>query len=158
MMTGKDVHPKAMPAPVPPPTNQNPRQVRVLIVDDAPQVRRDLHMLLELSGQIEVVAEGGNGLEAIRLAAELSPEVVVMDLEMPGMDGYEATSLIKSRQLARRVIILSVHADPGNIERARAAGADGFVTKGDRYETLVNVILARNETPDPLDQTKGANL
>ena len=65
---------------------------------------------------------------------KLSPEVVVMDLEMPGMDGYEATRRIKARHPAPRVVILSVHAGPEKRERARMAGADGFVVKGANYQ------------------------
>jgi DNA-binding NarL/FixJ family response regulator len=124
------------------PIRQNHLPMRVLIVDDSPQVLHDLHQLLELSGGVEVVAEARDGQEAIRLAAELSPDVVVMDLEMPGMDGFQATRQIKEQGLAARVVILSVHANPEEVERARDAGADSFVTKGAGYETLLNAILA----------------
>jgi DNA-binding NarL/FixJ family response regulator len=124
------------------PIRQNHLPMRVLIVDDSPQVLHDLHQLLELSGGVEVVAEARDGQEAIRLAAELSPDVVVMDLEMPGMDGFQATRQIKEQGLAARVVILSVHANPEEVESARDAGADSFVTKGAGYETLLNAILA----------------
>jgi DNA-binding NarL/FixJ family response regulator len=109
-----------------------------------PQVLHDLRQLLELSGAVEVIGEARDGQEAIRLCAKLSPEVVVMDLEMPGMDGYEATCRIKQRQPSPRVVILSVHAGPVEQERARATGADGFVMKGANYEVLVNAILGKN--------------
>jgi DNA-binding NarL/FixJ family response regulator len=125
---------------VPPPDHPS-RRVRVLLVDDMPQVLHDLHQLLELSGLVEIVAEAGNGLEAVQLAGDLSPEVVVMDLEMPGLDGGEATRRIKNQSPAVRVIILSVHAGPEEIERARAAGADDFVVKGASYETLMGALL-----------------
>jgi DNA-binding NarL/FixJ family response regulator len=128
--------------PAPHPIHQNHLPVRVLIVDDSPQVLHDLHQLLELSGGVEVVAEAKDGQEAIRLAAELSPDVIVMDLEMPGIDGFQATRQIKEQGLAHRVVILSVHANPEEVERARDAGADSFVTKGAGYETLLNAILA----------------
>jgi DNA-binding NarL/FixJ family response regulator len=124
-----------------PPADHGHRLVRVLIVDDMPQVLHDLRQLLELSGAVEVVGEAQDGQEAIRLAAELAPEVIVMDLEMPGMDGYEATRRIKQRQPSPRVVILSVHAGPVEMERARVAGADGFVMKGANYEVLINAIL-----------------
>ena len=126
-----------------PPANPDNHLTRVLITDDSIRVRHDLRLLLELSGEMEIIAEASSGLEAVQLAAALSPDVVIMDLEMPGMDGFEATRQIKSRQLAPRVIILSVYAGPEEMELARAAGADSFVTKGASYEILVNTILAR---------------
>ena len=131
-----------MTMPVPPSTHTDRHRVRVLIVDDMPQVLHDLHQLLELTDRIEVVAEATSGEAAIRLAAEHQPEVVVMDLEMPGMDGYETTRQIKDHRLSQRVVILSIHAGEQEQQRARAAGADGFITKGASYEILVDAILA----------------
>lgn len=131
--------------------------IRLLLADDAPQVLHDLHKLLELTGLIEIVAEARNGQEAVRLAAELGPDAVLMDLEMPGMDGYTATHAIKSRLPAPRVVILSVHAGSQERQRAQAAGADEFVVKGASYEVLVNAILGRDVPTYPLNQTKGAN-
>ncbi len=123
------------------PFDQAPRRVRLLLVDDTAQVRRDLRQLLELTGLVEIVGEASDGLEAVRLAKALAPEVVVMDLGMPGLDGYEATRRIKSHSADVRVIILSVHAGPEEVERAQAAGADGFIVKGASYETLLRAIL-----------------
>jgi len=123
------------------PAHQSSRRVRVLLVDDMPQVRHDLRQLLELTGLVDVVAEAGDGLEAVRLAKALAPEAVVMDLEMPGLDGFEATCRVKSQVAGVRVIILSVHASPEEVERAKAAGADSFIVKGDSYETLMRAIL-----------------
>lgn len=123
------------------PASRKSRLVRVLLVDDNPQVLHDLHQLLEISGIVDVIGEAGNGLEAIRLAAALSPDVVIMDLEMPVMDGYEAAAQIKAVQPAPRVVILSVHAGSGEVERALAAGVDGFVLKGADYQILINAIL-----------------
>src|SRR5512140_1994410 len=120
------------------------RLVRVLLVDDTAHVRHELRQLLELSGVVQIVGEAGNGLEAVRLAAELSPDVIVMDLEMPVMDGYEATRTIKEQHLAARVIILSVHAGAGEEQRALAAGAEHFIIKGIDYQTLVNTILGKD--------------
>ncbi len=124
------------------PFDQAPRRVRLLLVDDMAQVRRDLRQLLELTGLVEIVGEAGDGLEGVRLAEVLSPEVVVMDLGMPGLDGYEATRRIKGFSADVRVIILSVHAGPEEVERAQAAGADGFIVKGASYETLLRAILS----------------
>jgi DNA-binding NarL/FixJ family response regulator len=120
------------------------RFVRVLLVDDAAHVRHELRQLLELSGVVQIVGEAGDGLEAVRLAVELSPDVVVMDLEMPVLDGCEATRRIKEKHLASRVIILSVHAGAGVEQRARAAGAEHFIIKGADFQTLVNTILGED--------------
>jgi len=136
-------------------SNPNCRALRVLIVDDMPQVRQELRGLLQLSGELEVVGEAANGLEAITQAEALRPDVVVMDLEMPVMDGYEATRQIKSYQPAPLVVILSVHAGPGERERAREAGADGFVVKGASYQILLNAILARGGSTHSFDPEKG---
>jgi DNA-binding NarL/FixJ family response regulator len=110
-------------------------------VDDSPDVLHDLQLLLELSGEMKIVGQTNNGLEAVHLAASFQPDVILMDLELPGLDGYEATRRIKSRQPATRIIILTIHASPGDRERALVSGADDFVVKGSSYETLRNVIL-----------------
>jgi DNA-binding NarL/FixJ family response regulator len=114
--------------------------IRVLITDDMPQVREDLRVLLQLSNEVEVVGEAANGQAAIMQAELLNPDVVIMDLEMPILDGLQATSQIKQRKLAKRVVILSVHSDPEDIERAMQAGADAFIQKGSPYITLIESI------------------
>ncbi len=123
------------------PVEQAQRRIRLMLVDDMPQVLHDLRQLLELTGLVEIVAEAGSGLEAVRLAGERSPEAILLDLEMPGIDGYETTRRIKGQTPDVRVIILSVHADAKSIEHARAAGADAFVQKGASYGTLIRAIL-----------------
>lgn len=156
MMWGKESQVTMMMATQSPLASQSQRRVRVLIVDDTPQVLQDLRQLLELTGLIEIIAEAREGAEAVRLTANLAPDVVLMDLEMPGMDGYDATNQIKTWHPAPRVIILSVHAGSEERDRARAAGADGFVTKGNNYEVLLNAILGRNGSPRSCDSGKGA--
>jgi len=116
--------------------------MRVLIVDDMPQVRQDLHLLLQLTDELEVVGEASNGAEAITQAEALRPDVVVMDVEMPGMDGCEATRQIKARGLAGRVVVLSLHVDSDSLQRAREAGADVVVDKAGRFEKLLSAIVA----------------
>ena len=113
---------------------------RVLIVDDMPQVRQDLRVLLQLSNEIEVVGEAGDGQEAIRQAEQLHPDVVILDLEMPVLNGLQATQQIKKFQLAPRVVILSVHSEQNDIEASFQAGADAFVQKGSSYITLMESI------------------
>ena len=111
------------------------RQVRVMIVDDAPEVREALGTLLPLAGAaaglaVEVVGEAGDGLGAVERVAALAPDVVLMDLEMPEMDGFTATRAVKAVCPLTRVVVLSVHSDPVSRDLSRDAGADAFVEKG----------------------------
>jgi DNA-binding NarL/FixJ family response regulator len=123
------------------------KAIRVLIVDDVTQVRQDLHTVLTLAGgsyeenQIEIVGEAANGLEAIRQADALQPDVVLMDLEMPVLDGYQAARQIKSLCQTCRVIALSIHDYQSARQEAFQAGMDGFIVKGAPVETLVRAIF-----------------
>jgi DNA-binding NarL/FixJ family response regulator len=124
--------------------------IRVLIVDDMAQVRRDLRTVLPLAGQaaglqIEIVGEAGNGQEAIWQAEALRPDAVVTDLEMPVMDGYQATHEIKARYPSCRVIALTVHGYEAARQKAIQAGVDVFIVKGAPVETLVQAISAGKE-------------
>src|SRR5512135_2979870 len=108
------------------------KSIRVLIVDDLLQVRQGLASVLDLASrrgqlQIKVVGEAQDGLEALKQACALQPDVILMDLEMPILDGYEATRQIKAEQPRARVIILSIHVGWNERLRAGEAGADGFV-------------------------------
>jgi DNA-binding NarL/FixJ family response regulator len=117
--------------------------IRVLVVDDVPQVRQDLCMVLTLASDIEIVGEAANGLEAIRQAEALQPEVVLLDLEMPVLDGYAAARRIKTHCPACRVIALTVHDYEAARQKALQAGVDAFVVKGAPVATLVQAILDR---------------
>ena len=134
-----------MPTQVSPSTTSR-RCVRVLIADDMPQVRQELRGMLQLTGELEVVGEAANGLEAVSQAEALRPDAVVMDLEMPVMDGFEATRQIKERGLAERVVVLSIHADSENLQRARQAGADVVIDKASRFTTLMSAIIVSRQT------------
>jgi DNA-binding NarL/FixJ family response regulator len=118
---------------------------RVLIVDDSPQVRQELRTLLPLAGDIEIVGEAADGREAILLAQVLQPEVVLMDLEMPVLDGYQATQEIKAMCPACRVVALTVYGDPASRIRAAELGVDAFLVKGVSVESLVQAISERKE-------------
>ena len=113
---------------------------RVLIVGDNPQVRRELRTLLPLAGNIEITGEAADGLEAIHLLQTLEPEVVLIDLEMPILDGYEATRQIKAYRPLCRVVALTVYADRESRDRATGAGVDAFLVKGGSVESLVQAI------------------
>lgn len=114
--------------------------IRILIVEDNAKVRSGLRAALELDDSIQVSGETGSGLEGIELAGRLHPDIVLMDLEMPGIDGYEATRQIKKQGSAGRVIILSVHSYPAARERAENAGADAFIVKGTGIEEMIAII------------------
>ncbi len=114
--------------PLPPsPCSQ---QLRLLIVDDVYEVRRDLRLLITLSGRLEVAGEAADGKEALQLVEALSPDVVLLDLEMPVMDGYETARQIKARWPACRVVAFSVHSYSAARQKAATAGVDEFVEKG----------------------------
>ena len=114
--------------------------VKILIADDLARVRQDLRTVLQLTEDLEVVGEAANGLEAVQLAEELRPDVVLMDLEMPGLDGFEAARQIKDRHLAQRVVVLTIHGHNEARERAARVGVDAFVEKGAGVETLLATI------------------
>ncbi|MCL4863776.1 MAG: response regulator transcription factor [Caldilineaceae bacterium] len=114
--------------------------IRVLIVDDQLSARKGLKAILTFFPQILVVGEAVNGQEAVELVAEHQPDVVVIDLQMPVMDGVVAIHLIKTRWPAIKVIVLTVQATRRG--EALAAGADTFLLKGDGPEVLPQAILS----------------
>ncbi len=116
-------------------------KIRVLIVDDHAVVRYGLRALLELSG-MEVVGEAADGREALRLVQELVPDVAIMDVTMPGMNGIEATALLQARSPRTRVVMLSMHPDREHVHRAFIAGADGYLLKGAASEEIVAAVRA----------------
>ena len=118
---------------------------RVLLVDDVEQVRRDLRTLLTLSDDLEIIGEAANGLEAVRLTESLQPDVVLMDLEMPVLDGYEAMRQIKSRFPSCKVITLTVHDYESARLKAKQSGVDAFLVKGAPVESIVQTISKQKE-------------
>jgi DNA-binding NarL/FixJ family response regulator len=121
-------------------TVANTARIRILIVDDREQVRQDLKTVLGLVEGLEVIGEAADGLEALHQAEELGPDVVLMDLVMPRMDGFEATRQIKDRCLARGVVALTVYGDTTTRKRAASVGVDAFVEKGASIQTLSEII------------------
>jgi DNA-binding NarL/FixJ family response regulator len=114
------------------------KKLRVLIVDDQVRSRQSLKALLRALHTIEEVREATNGFEAIKLVEELQPDIILMDAQMPKMNGIEATHLIKTRWQQVKVIILSI--DPDLKVEALAAGADGFISKGEPPEKIKEIL------------------
>jgi DNA-binding NarL/FixJ family response regulator len=116
--------------------------IRVLLVDDHAVVRAGYRMLLARSPDIEVVAEADSGEMACRRYVEHSPDVVVMDLTLPGIGGLEAIRRIVARDAGARVLVFSMHEDTVFVDQAISAGARGYITKSSAAETLVEAIRA----------------
>jgi DNA-binding NarL/FixJ family response regulator len=112
--------------------------IRVLIADDSTHARDGLRALLAIQPEVEVVGEAANGEEAVRLIAECQPDVVLMDLHMPVLDGIQATRLIKQRWPAITVVVLTMYVVEQSV--ALAAGADAFMIKGSAPERLLTAI------------------
>jgi DNA-binding NarL/FixJ family response regulator len=115
--------------------------VKTLLADDHTIVRQGLRALLVAAGGIEVVGEARNGREAVELAASLRPEVVVMDIAMPLLNGLEATKQILTAAPNTKVLILSAHSDDAYIDRVIAVGAAGFLVKQTSAQILAKAIL-----------------
>jgi DNA-binding NarL/FixJ family response regulator len=114
--------------------------IRVLLVDDQPAVRRGLKIRLHLEPDIQVVGETGSGQESLSLSQALAPDVVLMDVEMPEMDGIETTQALRALPSPSAVVILSIHDDVATRARAYAAGAVAFVGKGGTTDQLLAAI------------------
>ncbi len=113
---------------------------KVLLVDDHKIVREGLRALLEGESDLEVVGEAGDGLEAIGLVSDLRPDIVVMDISMPGLDGVEATRRIRAGEPDVKVVALSVHGEKQFVTGMLRAGASGYLLKTEAAYNLVQAI------------------
>jgi DNA-binding NarL/FixJ family response regulator len=113
--------------------------IRVLVVDDQALVRSGFTMILDAQADITVVGEAADGAEAVRAAAALDPDIVLMDVRMPNMDGIEATAVICARTRARVLVLTTFDVDEYVYDALRA-GASGFLLKDMRREDLVNAV------------------
>ncbi len=118
------------------------RKITVLLADDHPLLRQALKSLLEKEDDFEIVAEAGDGEEAARLATELRPDVVIMDISMPKLDGLEATRQIKAACPETAVLALTVHNDDQSILEILQAGAAGYLVKSVFGDEVVQAIRA----------------
>src|SRR5690625_6387585 len=116
------------------------KTVRILLADDHAVLRAGLRALLDAEPGLEVVGEASTGEEALRISKELGPDVVVMDLSMPGMGGLEATRQIKELELPTRVLVLTMHAEEEFLLPVLEAGGSGYVRKTRADEDLTEAI------------------
>ncbi|MEJ2598462.1 MAG: response regulator [Anaerolineales bacterium] len=137
-------------------------KIRVLIVDDIAETRENIRKLLQFDSEFEVAGSARSGKEAIELSKELKPDVVLMDINMPDMDGITATEMIRRNNSFSQVVILSVQGDPNYMRRAMLAGARDFLTKPPVVDELTAAIrragkMARDEKQKgtPLTQSGG---
>ena len=136
--------------------NSNER-TKVLVVDDHSIVREGLKYVLEQSGEFEVVGQAADGVEAVRVAAELSPDIVVMDVIMPRKDGVEACRDIMDSAPETRVVMLTVASEETAVLEAVAAGATGYLQKETNRERLLSTLrsVSRGELRLPAEAVRG---
>jgi DNA-binding NarL/FixJ family response regulator len=114
--------------------------IRIIVADDHKLVRRGITSLLKSSKEIEVVAEAENGNEAVELTEKLAPDLVVMDVSMPQLDGISATKRIQEMDLPTRVLMLSIHRSKSLVRIALSTGAQGYVLKHKLASDLIPAI------------------
>lgn len=133
-------------------------RIRILIVDDHPVVRVGLQSMLGAQADLEVVGEAGDGESAVALAAALTPDVVLMDLRMPGLDGVSATMRLRALQPPPQVLVLTTYDSDADILRAIEAGAIGYLLKDMPREDLFRAIRAAARGQSFLAPTVAARL
>ena len=116
------------------------KQISILIAEDHTMVREGICMMLKLESDLHVVGQAHNGREAVAMAMELCPDVILMDIAMPGLNGLEATRQLAKALPASRIIILSAHADDAYVSSAVSSGAVGFLLKQDSAHDVCHAI------------------
>jgi two-component system nitrate/nitrite response regulator NarL len=136
---------------------QGRRRVTVVVADDHPLYREGVVRALLASGQIEILAEAGNGREALAAIQEHKPEVALLDYKLPELDGVAVTHAVAREQLPTRVLLVSAFTDSGVVYKALETGAAGFVSKEARREQLADAVLAcaRGENVVPPEVAAG---
>ena len=119
-------------------------KIRIVLADDHQVLRSGLRALLNLESDFEVVGEASDGIEAVKLAETLRPDIIVMDVSMPEMDGLQAAEEINSLGLQSKIVMLTVHADEEYLFQTLKAGASGFVHKSSADRELIEAIRTAN--------------
>ena len=127
--------------------------LRIAIVDDHPVFRDTLHRILKREPDLFVVAVAGDGLAAIEIAGQHHPDVMLVDVRLPKMDGVEATRVIKSKHPQIRVIVLSLFMDDGTRVKALGAGAYHYLSKGSNRNEILAAIRDGHQQLDPTDSS-----
>jgi DNA-binding NarL/FixJ family response regulator len=117
------------------------KTIRVLIADDHRLFAQALEAILNDDGRIAIVGQARDGNEAVALAEQLEPDVILMDIAMPGMDGFQATRVIKQARPGARILMLTGSDSRSDVDRARTAGAAGYVTKDRIAAELIDAIV-----------------
>ena|SRR5438128_868712 len=134
------------------------RKTQVLVADDHAVLRAGLGLLINAQGDMEVVAEAASGAEAVRKAAVMKPDVVLLDLTMPRTDGAKTIAELAGRRGGPRVLVLTMHDDPAYLDMAMSAGAAGFVVKRAADSELLSAIRAVSSGRQFVDATMGGRL
>jgi DNA-binding NarL/FixJ family response regulator len=127
--------------------------LRVLLVDDHETVREGIKLLINTQDDMKVIGEAENGQMAVKKTVELNPDVVVMDVSMPELNGMKATKLIKTTNPKMKVLILTRHTDDGYLQQLIQAGANGYVLKQSPPNQLINALRVVGEDKSFLDPT-----
>ena len=130
--------------------------IKVLIVDDIPDTRENIRKLLAFEADIQVVGMAGTGREAVKIATDTRPDVVLMDINMPDMDGITATKAISTAVRTAAVVIMSVQSEPGYLRQAMLAGARDYLTKPISSEELYTTIRRVYERNEPVRQQEAS--
>lgn len=119
--------------------------IRIILADDHAVMRRGLRLLLEQQKDFEIVGEASDGREAVKLAETLKPDIAVLDITMPNLNGIEAARQITAKQLGVSIVVLSMHADESFVLRALKAGARGYLLKESPESDFINAIRMVSE-------------
>ena len=116
--------------------------IRVLIADDHAMAREGLKQILELDGTIQIVGEAGDGYECLYLIGKLNPDIVLLDINMPNLDGIQALRIMRDDKISNKVIMLTIHKDIEYLIKALDIGCDGYVLKDSNSATLKKAIMS----------------
>ncbi len=145
----KPIEPKTLVRVIDKYLNKKTSRIRVLVVDDHPIVREAIRVLLNLQNDIEVVGEATNGRDAINKTRRLSPDVVLMDVVMPGINGFDATRVISKECKSSKVLMLTQYDDSDNATASFKAGAFDFISKKSAGSQLINGIRSITNRKEP---------
>ena len=127
--------------------------IRVFLADDHMMVREGLKQLLELSDKIEVIGEAGDGYECLNLVNKTNPDVVLLDINMPNLDGLQVLNIIKTQKMDCKVIVLTIHNEIEYLIKAIDFNCDGYILKDSDFDTLKNAIMTVYEGQTYIEPT-----